>query len=100
MMSQEIFGPLSCGGKLVLAVPGGEKDTQYLAHVIAAQGITFCQFVPSQLDATLQVLSPPYAVAASNHTGHWNVDLHSCRSDSCFPEPARETSRRAAVMAL
>lgn len=53
---QELFNPLACGGKLVLAPPGCEKDLQRLAHVIAEQGITFCQFVPSQLDAALQVL--------------------------------------------
>ena len=53
--SQELFGPLACGGRVVLAVPGGEKDTQYLAQLIAAQGVTLCQFVPSQLDAELQV---------------------------------------------
>ena len=53
---QELFSPLSCGGKLVLAVPGGEKDTQYLARLKASQGVTFCIYVPSQLDAALQVV--------------------------------------------
>ena len=52
---QELFSPLACGGKLVLAAPGGEKDTQYLAQLIAAEGVTFCIYVPSQLDASLQV---------------------------------------------
>ena len=55
LLLQELFSPLACGGKLVLAAPGGEKDTQYLAQLIAAQGITFCIYVPSQLDASLQV---------------------------------------------
>ena len=53
---QELFSPLACGGKLVLAVPGGEKDTQYLARLKASQGVTFCIYVPSQLDAALQVI--------------------------------------------
>ena len=52
---QELFSPLACGGKLVLAAPGGEKDTQYLARLKASQGVTFCIYVPSQLDAALQV---------------------------------------------
>ena len=56
---QELFSPLACGGKLVLAAPGGEKDTQYLAQLIAAQGVTFCIYVPSQLDASLQVRHGP-----------------------------------------
>ena len=52
---QELFIPWTYGGKVVLAVPGGEKDTQYLTHVMAEQGITHCFLVPSQLDALLQV---------------------------------------------
>ena len=54
---QELFIPWTYGGKVVLAVPGGEKDTQYLTNVMAAQGITHCFLVPSQLDAMLQVRS-------------------------------------------
>ena len=50
----------------MLAAPGGEKDTQYLAQLIAAQGATFCIYVPSQLDASLQVrrghLTPVWAM--------------------------------------
>ncbi len=53
--AQELFSPLACGGKLVLAMPGGEKDTQYLARLMAAQSVTLCLYVPSQLDAALQV---------------------------------------------
>lgn len=51
---QEIFSPLACGGKLVLAEPGGEKDTQYLADVCMAKRVTFVIYVPSQLDALMQ----------------------------------------------
>ena len=51
---QEIFSPLACGGKLVLAEPGGEKDTQYLADVCMDKRITFVIYVPSQLDALMQ----------------------------------------------
>lgn len=52
---QDLFCPLACGGKVVLAVPGGEKDTMYLARLIAEQGVTFAMFVPSQLEVALQV---------------------------------------------
>ena len=30
---QELFNSLACGGVLLLAAPGGEKDTQYLAVI-------------------------------------------------------------------
>ena len=53
---QEMFNPFACGGTLLLATPGGEKDTQYLARVCKEQRVTCCSFVPSQLDVVLQVL--------------------------------------------
>ena len=34
---QELFNSLACGGMLLLAAPGGEKDTQYLARLCKAQ---------------------------------------------------------------
>ena len=55
VLCRSCFIPWTYGGKVVLAVPGGEKDTQYLTHVMAQQGITHCFLVPSQLDALLQV---------------------------------------------
>ncbi len=51
---QELFHSLACNGKLLLAAPGGEKDTQYLAHLCKAKHVTCCSFVPSQLDVLLQ----------------------------------------------
>ncbi|MGV9301291.1 amino acid adenylation domain-containing protein, partial [Amycolatopsis sp. NPDC003676] len=45
----ELFGPLSTGGRLVVASPDGHRDPQYLADVIAAQRVTMTSFVPSML---------------------------------------------------
>jgi len=51
---QELFNPFACGGVLLLAAPGGEKDTQYLARLCREQRVTCASFVPSQLDVLLQ----------------------------------------------
>ena len=51
---QELFHSLACNGKLLLAAPGGEKDTQYLARLCMVQRVTGASFVPLQLDVLLQ----------------------------------------------
>ncbi|RDI51834.1 non-ribosomal peptide synthase/polyketide synthase, partial [Nocardia mexicana] len=43
------FMPLRVGAKLVVATPDGHRDPAYLAETIAAQGVTFTDFVPSLL---------------------------------------------------
>ncbi|MFE4462579.1 amino acid adenylation domain-containing protein, partial [Nocardia tengchongensis] len=45
----ELFGPLTTGGRMVVATPDGHRDPQYLADVIAAHGVTITSFVPSML---------------------------------------------------
>ncbi|WP_460745720.1 non-ribosomal peptide synthase/polyketide synthase, partial [Nocardia goodfellowii] len=45
----ELFGPLSVGGRVVVAAPDGHRDPQYLAMVIAEHGVTMTSFVPSML---------------------------------------------------
>ena len=50
----EIFWPLTCGAQLILAQPGGQRDTGYLVGIIVERGITIVHFVPSMLDAFLQ----------------------------------------------
>ncbi|MFI6363201.1 amino acid adenylation domain-containing protein [Nocardia sp. NPDC050630] len=45
----ELFGPLSTGGRIVVAGPDGHRDPQYLAEVIAAEQVTMTSFVPSML---------------------------------------------------
>ncbi|MGW2415540.1 amino acid adenylation domain-containing protein [Streptomyces tubercidicus] len=49
----EFFWPLLQGAALVLAKPDGHQDAQYLAELVAAEGITTAHFVPSMLDAFL-----------------------------------------------
>jgi amino acid adenylation domain-containing protein len=50
----EFFWPLITGSRLVLAKPGGHKDSQYLSNVICEQGITTVHFVPSMLQVFLK----------------------------------------------
>lgn len=45
----ELFVPLFVGGRLVLARPGGQQDSAYLAAALAAHRITTLQLVPSML---------------------------------------------------
>lgn len=52
---RELFFAFTVGAELVFAEPGGHRDTQYLAQLIAARQITCCSFVPSQLEVFLQV---------------------------------------------
>ena len=49
----EFFWPLAQGATLVMAKPGGHQDPQYLAGLIAGQGVTIVHFVPSMLEAFL-----------------------------------------------
>ena len=77
-MVQELFIPWTHGGRVVLAVPGGEKDTQYLTHVMAEQGITHCFLVPSQLDALLQVRLGGMHMYACLETGDVGLCIISC----------------------
>ncbi|MFQ6399212.1 AMP-binding protein, partial [Nocardia sp. KC 131] len=45
----ELFGPLTVGARVVVAVPDGHRDPQYLATVIAEESVTMTSFVPSML---------------------------------------------------
>jgi amino acid adenylation domain-containing protein len=45
----EIFRPLTVGSRLVLAEPGGHRDTHYLADLVASRQITVIHPVPSML---------------------------------------------------
>ena len=56
---QELFGPLTCGGMLLLATPGGEKDTQYMARLCLKERVTCMVLVPSALEVLLQVRCRP-----------------------------------------
>jgi pristinamycin I synthase-3/4 len=50
----EFFWPLITGAELIIAKPGGHRDTTYLAEVIKTQQITTTHFVPSMLQVFLQ----------------------------------------------
>ena len=49
----EFFWPLMFGARLVVAKPGGHKDSSYLVTLIVEQEITTLHFVPSMLQAFL-----------------------------------------------
>ncbi len=50
----EFFWPLIAGARLVMARPGGHRDSAYLVAAVAEQGITTMHFVPSMLQIFLQ----------------------------------------------
>lgn len=50
----ELFWPLFCGAKLVIAPPKVHRDSMYLARFIKEEGITTVHFVPSMLNIFLQ----------------------------------------------
>jgi amino acid adenylation domain-containing protein len=49
----ELFGPLTAGARIVLPRPGRDEDGAYLIALMAEQGVTTLQAVPSLLDALL-----------------------------------------------
>ena len=50
----EFFWPLLAGARLVLARPEGQRDSHYLARLIAEQQITLLHFIPSMLSLFLE----------------------------------------------
>jgi amino acid adenylation domain-containing protein/non-ribosomal peptide synthase protein (TIGR01720 family) len=50
----EFFWPLMTGARLVLARPGGQRDSEYLIELIQRESISVLHFVPSMLEALLQ----------------------------------------------
>ena len=50
----EFFWPLLFGAELVIAEPGGHRDSTYLTKVIMERGITTIHFVPSMLQLFLE----------------------------------------------
>lgn len=50
----EFFWPLITGARLVIAKPGGHKDSAYLVKLITEQKITTMHFVPPMLQVFLQ----------------------------------------------
>ena len=50
----EFFWPLLIGARLVMALPGGHRDSEYLVKVIDKEQITTLHFVPSMLSVFLE----------------------------------------------
>ncbi|MFN6515779.1 MAG: non-ribosomal peptide synthase/polyketide synthase [Nostoc sp. CreGUA01] len=50
----EFFWPLLTGARLVVAKPGGHKDSAYLVNLIVEQQVTTLHFVPSMLQAFIE----------------------------------------------
>ncbi|HTF71401.1 MAG TPA: amino acid adenylation domain-containing protein, partial [Edaphobacter sp.] len=50
----EIFVPLFCGARLVVARPGGQQDSGYLVEMVRREHITVLQLVPSMLRVFLR----------------------------------------------
>ena len=50
----ELFWPLLVGARMVLAAPGGHRDSAYLVKLIREQQITVAHFVPSMLRVFLE----------------------------------------------
>lgn len=46
----ELFTPLFCGGRMVIARPNGHRDSAYLTQQILRHGVTTIQIVPSMLE--------------------------------------------------
>ncbi|MEM9819925.1 MAG: amino acid adenylation domain-containing protein [Bacteroidota bacterium] len=49
----ELFWPLISGVRMVIAKPGGHKDSDYLRDIIDEAGVTTMHFVPSMLEVFL-----------------------------------------------
>ena len=49
----EVFGALVAGAGVVIARPGGQREPDYLAELIAAERVTMAEFVPSMLKVFL-----------------------------------------------
>lgn len=69
----EILLPLISGGYVVVAEPDGEKDPEYLLHLISSEQVTFVYLVSSMLDTLLELdrlrteSDAPSALASLRH---------------------------------
>ncbi|WP_369414579.1 non-ribosomal peptide synthase/polyketide synthase [Corallococcus soli] len=50
----EVWAPLVSGARLVLAKPGGQRDTEYLVKTVAEHGVTHVHFGPAPLGTFLE----------------------------------------------
>lgn len=76
----EVFAPLQSGATLVLALPERNRDTQYLAALIAEQQVTVLNFVPSALRSLL----------AEPSMGPGHVRYVACGGEALTPDLVRK----------
>ena len=75
----EIFLPLTCGGRTVLARPGGLAEMDYLAGLITTSKITVVGMVPSMLAMLLEEHRVPHTVQHVFACGE-TLAPHVCRA--------------------
>ncbi|TMR92803.1 non-ribosomal peptide synthetase [Nonomuraea basaltis] len=73
----ELFWPLITGATMVIARPGGHRDTAYLRDLIKTEDITTAHFVPSMLQAFLEEedIQPPPRIICSGEALPPGLDL-------------------------
>ncbi|KLN72353.1 peptide synthetase, partial [Rhodococcus erythropolis] len=55
----ELFWTLQTGARLVIAIPDGHRDADYIAKTIEEHRVTTVHFVPSMLNAYMSAISAP-----------------------------------------
>ncbi|MEV6353306.1 non-ribosomal peptide synthetase/MFS transporter [Streptomyces hydrogenans] len=87
----EFFWPLATGARIVLAKPGGQKDSGYLRDLIVSAGVTVAHFVPAMLTAFLT------EEGVERCTGLRRV---VCSGETLPPDAARELTSRLPGLSL
>ncbi|CAF2844656.1 unnamed protein product, partial [Rotaria sp. Silwood2] len=54
---QEIIGTMYFGGTIIMLVPNGNLDLNYICYLIENQQITIAMFVPSSIDFLIDYLN-------------------------------------------
>ncbi|MFJ2060586.1 amino acid adenylation domain-containing protein [Streptomyces sp. NPDC087908] len=81
----EFFWPLTTGARIVLARPGGQKDSGYLRDLVVSAGVTVAHFVPAMLTTFLT------EEGVERCTGLRRV---VCSGEALPPDTARELTSR------
>ncbi|MCP2163945.1 non-ribosomal peptide synthetase [Goodfellowiella coeruleoviolacea] len=84
----EVFLPLLAGATVVLARPGGQRDSRYLAELIETERITTVHFVPSMLRVFLEETD------TADHRGLRRV---ICSGEALTPDLVAAFHRRCAA---
>ncbi|MFD4152395.1 amino acid adenylation domain-containing protein [Streptomyces hydrogenans] len=87
----EFFWPLTTGARIVLAKPGGQKDSGYLRDLVVSAGVTVAHFVPAMLTAFLS------EEGVERCTGLRRV---VCSGEALPPDAARELTSRLPGLSL